>query len=97
MCGIIGIVGKDAVTPRLIEGLRRLEYRGYDSAGVATLVNGHIGRRRAEGKIASLEARVAAEPLAGVTGIAHNQHSRRPTGFLAMDEPCESRGSSTDL
>ena len=73
MCGIIGIVGKDAVTPRLIEGLRRLEYRGYDSAGVATLVNGHIGRRRAEGKIASLEARVAAEPLTGVTGIAHTR------------------------
>ena len=73
MCGIIGIVGKDAVTPRLIEGLRRLEYRGYNSAGVATLVNGHIGRRRAEGKIASLEARVAAEPLAGVTGIAHTR------------------------
>ncbi|HKU99510.1 MAG TPA: glutamine--fructose-6-phosphate aminotransferase, partial [Vineibacter sp.] len=73
MCGIIGIVGKDAVTPRLIEGLRRLEYRGYDSAGVASLVNGHIDRRRAEGKIANLEARVAAEPLAGTTGIAHTR------------------------
>jgi len=73
MCGIIGIIGKDAVTPRLIEGLRRLEYRGYDSAGVATLVNGHIGRRRAEGKIANLEALVAAEPLAGTTGIAHTR------------------------
>ncbi|TXL73678.1 glutamine--fructose-6-phosphate transaminase (isomerizing) [Vineibacter terrae] len=73
MCGIIGIIGKDAVTPRLIDGLRRLEYRGYDSAGVATLVNGHIGRRRAEGKIANLEARVAAEPLAGTTGIAHTR------------------------
>ncbi|TWT13799.1 glutamine--fructose-6-phosphate transaminase (isomerizing) [Reyranella sp. CPCC 100927] len=73
MCGIIGIIGRDAVTPRLIEGLRRLEYRGYDSAGVATLVNGHIDRRRAEGKIANLDARVAAEPLAGTTGIAHTR------------------------
>ena len=73
MCGIIGIIGKDAVTPRLIEGLRRLEYRGYDSAGVATLINGHIGRRRAEGKIANLEARVAVEPLAGTSGIAHTR------------------------
>jgi len=73
MCGIIGIVGKNAVTPRLIEGLRRLEYRGYDSAGVATLVNGHIDRRRAEGKIVNLEARVAAEPLGGVTGIGHTR------------------------
>ncbi len=73
MCGIIGIIGKDAVTPRLIDGLRRLEYRGYDSAGVATLVNGHIGRRRAEGKIANLEARLAAQPLAGTTGIGHTR------------------------
>ncbi len=73
MCGIIGIIGRDAVAPRLIEGLRRLEYRGYDSAGVATLVNGHIDRRRAEGKIANLDARVTAEPLAGTTGIAHTR------------------------
>jgi glucosamine--fructose-6-phosphate aminotransferase (isomerizing) len=73
MCGIIGIIGKDAVAPRLIEGLKRLEYRGYDSAGVASLVNGHIDRRRAEGKIANLEARVRAEPLAGTTGIAHTR------------------------
>ncbi|HJQ56861.1 MAG TPA: glutamine--fructose-6-phosphate transaminase (isomerizing) [Vineibacter sp.] len=73
MCGIIGIIGKGAVAPRLIDGLKRLEYRGYDSAGVATLVNGHIDRRRAEGKIANLEARVGAQPLAGTTGIAHTR------------------------
>jgi glucosamine--fructose-6-phosphate aminotransferase (isomerizing) len=73
MCGIIGIIGRNPVTPRLIEALRRLEYRGYDSAGVATLVNGHIDRRRAEGKIANLEARVVAEPLPGVTGIGHTR------------------------
>jgi len=58
MCGIIGIIGKGEVAPLLIEGLRRLEYRGYDSAGIATLVNGAIERRRAEGKLANLEARL---------------------------------------
>ena len=51
MCGIIGIIGKAPVAPLLVEALKRLEYRGYDSAGVATLVNGHIARRRAEGKL----------------------------------------------
>ena len=49
MCGIIGIVGKDAVSQRLVDGLRRLEYRGYDSAGICTVTNGQFGRRRAEG------------------------------------------------
>src|SRR5262245_53004886 len=55
MCGIIGIIGKAPVTPLLVDALKRLEYRGYDSAGVATLVNGHIDRRRAEGKLVNLE------------------------------------------
>ena len=55
MCGIIGIIGKGDAAPLLVEGLKRLEYRGYDSAGIATLVNGSIERRRAEGKIANLE------------------------------------------
>ena len=73
MCGIVGIIGSDPVVPRLIEGLRRLEYRGYDSAGVATLDGGAIGRRRAKGKIAGLEARVAETPLGGVTGIGHTR------------------------
>ncbi len=73
MCGIIGIVGINPVTPRLVEGLRRLEYRGYDSSGVATLINGHIDRRRAEGKLTNLEARLGLEPLAGTTGIAHTR------------------------
>ena len=56
MCGIIGILGKAPVAPLLLDGLKRLEYRGYDSAGIATLVNGHIDRRRAEGKLANLAA-----------------------------------------
>jgi glucosamine--fructose-6-phosphate aminotransferase (isomerizing) len=73
MCGIIGIIGKAPVAPLLIDGLKRLEYRGYDSAGIATLVNGHIERRRAEGKIARLEALLAREPLAGTIGIGHTR------------------------
>src|SRR5512139_806954 len=73
MCGIIGIIGKAPVTPLLVEALKRLEYRGYDSAGVATLVNGHIDRRRAEGKLVSLEARLSAEPLPGTIGIGHTR------------------------
>jgi len=81
MCGIIGILGKAAATPLLLEGLERLAYRGYDSAGVATLVNGRIERRRAEGKIANLKDRVAAEPLAGTVGIGHTRWAThgRPT------------------
>ena len=73
MCGIVGILGKQPAAPRLVEGLKRLAYRGYDSAGVATLVNGHIDRRRAEGKIANLEALLARSPLPGVVGIGHTR------------------------
>src|SRR5205807_809640 len=73
MCGIIGIIGKARVTPLLVDALKRLEYRGYDSAGVATLVNGHIERRRAEGKLVNLEARLGTEPLPGTIGIGHTR------------------------
>jgi glucosamine--fructose-6-phosphate aminotransferase (isomerizing) len=73
MCGIIGIIGRAPVTPLLVDALKRLEYRGYDSAGVATLVNGHIERRRAEGKLVNLEARLKSEPLAGTIGIGHTR------------------------
>ena len=73
MCGIIGIIGNAPVTPLLVDALKRLEYRGYDSAGVATLVNGHIERRRAEGKLVNLEARLKIEPLAGTIGIGHTR------------------------
>ncbi|MFN4016626.1 MAG: glutamine--fructose-6-phosphate transaminase (isomerizing) [Reyranella sp.] len=73
MCGIIGIIGKAPVTPLLVDALKRLEYRGYDSAGIATLVNGHIDRRRAEGKLVNLEARLKADPLAGTIGIGHTR------------------------
>lgn len=73
MCGIVGIVGREPAAPRLIEALKRLEYRGYDSAGVATIANGCIDRRRAAGKLAALAEVVAADPLAGNTGIGHTR------------------------
>ncbi|MEE8275227.1 MAG: glutamine--fructose-6-phosphate transaminase (isomerizing) [Alphaproteobacteria bacterium] len=73
MCGIIGVVGKKPVASLLIDGLKRLEYRGYDSAGVATIVNGHIERRRTEGRIRALEALMEDDPLAGVIGIGHTR------------------------
>ncbi|MCP3731734.1 glutamine--fructose-6-phosphate transaminase (isomerizing) [Sphingomonas sp. MG17] len=73
MCGIVGILGKDDVADRLLDGLKRLEYRGYDSAGIATVVGGAIERRRASGKLVNLGKVLAAEPLAGVTGIAHTR------------------------
>ncbi|HEX8046568.1 glutamine--fructose-6-phosphate transaminase (isomerizing) [Rhizobium sp.] len=73
MCGIVGIVGTKPVAARLVDALRRLEYRGYDSAGVATIHDGVMDRRRAEGKLFNLEKRLEAEPLAGVTGIAHTR------------------------
>lgn len=73
MCGIVGIIGTSDAAPRLLEGLRRLEYRGYDSAGVACLVNGKIERRRASGKLSNLDARLKKEPLAGSIGIGHTR------------------------
>jgi len=73
MCGIIGIVGNSPATPRLLEGLKRLEYRGYDSAGIACLVDGRIDRRRAQGKLVNLEERLKEKPLDGTTGIGHTR------------------------
>jgi glucosamine--fructose-6-phosphate aminotransferase (isomerizing) len=73
MCGIIGVLGNQPAAGPLVEALRRLEYRGYDSAGVATVVNGAIQRRRAEGKLKNLESRLAADPLPGATGIGHTR------------------------
>jgi glucosamine--fructose-6-phosphate aminotransferase (isomerizing) len=73
MCGIIGILGKAPVAPLLLETLKRLEYRGYDSAGVATLVNGRIERRRAEGKLGNLETLLEASPVEGTVGIGHTR------------------------
>ncbi|MBX5134438.1 glutamine--fructose-6-phosphate transaminase (isomerizing) [Rhizobium lentis] len=73
MCGIVGIVGTQPVAGRLVDALKRLEYRGYDSAGVATIHEGVMDRRRAEGKLFNLEKRLDAEPLLGAVGIAHTR------------------------
>ena len=73
MCGIVGILGQRPVAHDLVDALRRLEYRGYDSAGVATVENGHLARRRAEGKLRNLEQRLAQEPLNGHAGIGHTR------------------------
>ncbi|MBL8569933.1 MAG: glutamine--fructose-6-phosphate transaminase (isomerizing) [Phreatobacter sp.] len=73
MCGIIGILGKEPVAGQLVDSLKRLEYRGYDSAGVATLEGGVLTRRRAEGKLRNLEAALAKAPLAGTIGIGHTR------------------------
>ena len=81
MCGIIGYIGPKPVVPVLIEGLRRLEYRGYDSAGVA-VVNGHgIDVRRSAGKLANLESVIAEDPIAGLYGLGHTRWAThgRPT------------------
>ena len=81
MCGIVGILGRGPVAEQLVDSLKRLEYRGYDSAGVATLEGERLERRRAEGKLKNLEARLQAEPLAGRTGIGHTRWAThgRPT------------------
>lgn len=73
MCGIVGIIGTEPVAPRLVDALKRLEYRGYDSAGVATIDGGQIGRRRAEGKLGNLAAKLSFEPLNGNIGIGHTR------------------------
>ena len=76
MCGIVGIVGivgGEPVAGRLVDALKRLEYRGYDSAGVATLVGGAIDRRRAEGKLGNLAQKLAFQPLSGQIGIGHTR------------------------
>lgn len=73
MCGIIGILGEKDVAPLLVDGLKRLEYRGYDSAGIAALSNGSIHRCRAKGKLANLETKLDEQPLDGTTGIGHTR------------------------
>ena len=82
MCGIIGIIGKAEVAPRLIDGLRRLEYRGYDSAGIAVVgADGKLELRRASGKLRNLEEAIQKSPLDGTYGIGHTRWAThgRPT------------------
>src|SRR5689334_967153 len=81
MCGIVGYVGPKPLVPVLVEGLRRLEYRGYDSAGIAVVHNGALEIRRSAGKLGNLEEALAREPLAGEFGIGHTRWAThgRPT------------------
>jgi glutamine---fructose-6-phosphate transaminase (isomerizing) len=81
MCGIVGILGSKPVASQLVEALKRLEYRGYDSAGIATLEGGRLDRRRAQGKLRNLETRLDKEPLGGLSGIGHTRWAThgRPT------------------
>lgn len=87
MCGIVGIVSNTDVTDRLVDGLKRLEYRGYDSAGVATIHDGAIERRRAEGKLANLVREVRDEPLPGTIGIAHTRWATHGAPTTANAHP----------
>jgi glucosamine--fructose-6-phosphate aminotransferase (isomerizing) len=91
MCGIVGILGVKPVAGHLIDALKRLEYRGYDSAGVATLENGRLMRRRAEGKLKNLETKLAREPLKGAIGIGHTRWAThgRPTEINAHPHATE--------
>ena len=92
MCGIVGVLGKGPVAGAIIDALKRLEYRGYDSAGVATLENGRLARRRAEGKLKNLEARLAAEPLSGAIGIGHTRWATHGKPTEANAHPHAARG-----
>ena len=87
MCGIIGIVGTAPVADRLVESLKRLEYRGYDSAGIATLEKGHLSRRRAEGKLRNLDAVLREAPLAGHIGIGHTRWATHGRPSVANAHP----------
>jgi glucosamine--fructose-6-phosphate aminotransferase (isomerizing) len=87
MCGIIGIVGKDQVADRLVDGLRRMEYRGYDSAGVCTIHDGQLIRRRAPGKLSGLVIELARDPAPGTTGIAHTRWATHGAPTAANAHP----------
>lgn len=91
MCGIVGMIGTQPVAPLLVDALKRLEYRGYDSAGVATISNGQLDRRRAEGKLANLENQLVLSPLDGQTGIGHTRWATHgaPTQINAHPHFCD--------
>ncbi|TCU61769.1 glutamine--fructose-6-phosphate transaminase [Novosphingobium sp. PhB57] len=87
MCGIIGIIGKEEVADRLVDGLRRMEYRGYDSAGVCTVENGQLIRRRAQGKLVNLVNELARDPAPGLIGIAHTRWATHGAPTAANAHP----------
>ena len=92
MCGIVGILGQTPVAPLLVDALKRLEYRGYDSAGVATLEQGHVTRRRAEGKLRNLEAKLERSPLSGHTGVGHTRWATHGAPTERNAHPHATRG-----
>ncbi len=92
MCGIVGILGDVAAAPRLVDSLKRLEYRGYDSAGVATQVDGALVRRRAEGKLRNLEAALEAAPLEGNSGIGHTRWATHGAPTVGNAHPHQAGG-----
>ncbi len=92
MCGIVGVLGSGPVAGSIVDALKRLEYRGYDSAGVATLENGKLERRRAEGKLRNLEAKLAAAPLLGSIGIGHTRWATHGKPTETNAHPHASRG-----
>ena len=87
MCGIIGVIGKGDVTQSIFDGLKRLEYRGYDSAGIATIHNGQLDRRRAEGKLDALRETLASSPLSGSIGIGHTRWATHGPAITANAHP----------
>jgi glucosamine--fructose-6-phosphate aminotransferase (isomerizing) len=87
MCGIIGVIGTGDITQSIFDGLKRLEYRGYDSAGIATIDGGHLDRRRAEGKLDALRATLAASPLGGSIGIGHTRWATHGPAITANAHP----------
>ncbi len=87
MCGIVGVLGNVEAAPRIVDSLKRLEYRGYDSAGVATLIDGGLVRRRAEGKLRNLEAALERSPLSGTSGIGHTRWATHGAPTLSNAHP----------
>jgi glutamine---fructose-6-phosphate transaminase (isomerizing) len=92
MCGLVGVLGSRPVVGSIVDALKRLGYRGYDSAGVATLENGKLERRRAEGKLRNLEAILAAAPLSGAIGIGHTRWATHGKPTETNAHPHVSRG-----
>ena len=87
MCGIIGVIGKNDVTQSIFDGLKRLEYRGYDSAGIATIADGQLMRRRAEGKLDALREELNERPLQGSIGIGHTRWATHGPAIKANAHP----------
>jgi glucosamine--fructose-6-phosphate aminotransferase (isomerizing) len=92
MCGIVGVLGKNEVAPLLVEALKRLEYRGYDSAGIATVNAGRLDRRRAVGKLVNLSDLLVHEPLAGKSGIGHTRWATHGAATVANAHPHKAGG-----